>query len=105
MTEKLPGSPDDPISIPLHPKHWVILVSAVDLLNQQAMKRVAELRQQGIDHTTLPEATVTALTAPMIVRGILVKELTARGVMTEDANKRFGYDRISEEIRKYRDGV
>jgi hypothetical protein len=71
----------------------------------KATERIQELKRQGIDHTTLPNPTVTSLAAPLIVRGILVKELTQKGVMTPEANVTLGIDGIMEAIRKYRDNA
>jgi len=105
MNASDPPSGDDLISIPLHPKHWVVIVGAIDMLNEQAMKRVDHLRRQGVDHSTLPHEMITALASPAIVRGILVKELAARGIMTAQANQQVGIDKIMDAIKKFRDNV
>jgi hypothetical protein len=93
---------DKPISISLHPKHWVVMVAAVDLLNQSAMNRIADLKRQGVDQSTLSATTVTALAAPTIVRGILIKELAAQGVMTPQTNAALGIDALMDAIEKHR---
>jgi hypothetical protein len=95
-------SNDESISIALHPKHWVIIMAAIDALNQTSMKRLEELKRQGVDHTTLPSATITALAAPMIVRGILTKELTDHGVMTPESNEKFGIEQIMKAVEDFR---
>jgi hypothetical protein len=102
MAELSKAVPDQPISIALHPKHWVIVVAAIDSLHQSALHRIEELKKQGVDHSTLPPTTVSALTGPMMVRGILVKELTAHCVMTPEANAALGIDAIMKEVEKYR---
>jgi len=96
---------DELISIPLHEKHWVIVLAGVEALVQDATRRIKELKAQGVDHSTLPEPMVTALAAPTIVRGILVKALTEHGLMTPEANARMGIDKINEAIQKYRKNV
>src|SRR5437867_3469120 len=98
MSEQAVDAGDEPISIPLHQKHWVVVLAALEQVNELAAKKVEELKKQGIDHSTLPAPMVTALAAPLIVRGIIVKELTARGVMTPEANARLGIDRIMDAI-------
>jgi hypothetical protein len=95
-------SDDEMISIALHPKHWVILMAAIDALNQVSMRQLEELKRQGVDHGTLRPATVKALVGPTIVRGILTKELTVKGVMTPESNAKFGIDAITEAIEKFR---
>jgi hypothetical protein len=96
---------DKPISISLHPKHWVVVVAAVDLLNQSAMNRIAELKRQGVDQSTLALPMVSALASPSIIRGILVKELAAQGIITPEANSAFGIDALSDAIEKHRRAV
>jgi hypothetical protein len=93
---------DKPISISLHPKHWVVIVAAVDLLNQSAMNRIAELKRQGVNQSTLPATTITALASPTIVRGLLIKELAAQGVMTPEINTALGIDALMDAIEKHR---
>jgi hypothetical protein len=96
---------DEPISIPLHAKHWVIILAALEAVVKNADNRIQELKRQGVDHTMLAPAVVTSLAAPTIVRGIIVKALTDRGVMTPEANQQLGIDRIMEQIRKFNEGV
>ena len=93
---------DKPISISLHPKHWVVIVAAVDQLNQSAMNRIAELKRQGVDQSTLPGPMISALAGPAIVRGILIKELAAQGVMTPEVNTSLGIDALMDAIEKHR---
>jgi len=100
MSESTPPI-DAPISIALHPKHWIVVLAALERLVTEGTRRVEELKRQGVDHTTLPQATITSLTAPTIARGIIVKALTEKGVMTPQANQQLGIDRIMEEIRKF----
>jgi hypothetical protein len=96
---------DEQISISLVPKHWVVVLAALEGLVAKATARVQELKRQGVDHTTLANPIVTSLAAPTIVRGILVKELTQKGVMTPEANATLGIDGIMEAIRNYRDNA
>src|SRR6266850_1391455 len=56
---------DAPISIPLHPKHWVIVLAGVEGLVKDAAKRVKELKAQKVDQSTLPHAMITALADPI----------------------------------------
>ncbi|HVT87628.1 MAG TPA: hypothetical protein VHD56_02145 [Tepidisphaeraceae bacterium] len=102
MGDQSVGSDDELISIPLHQKHWVVLLGSLENTVEQTRARITELRSQGIDHTTLPDPLVTALAAPTIVRGIIVKELAARGIMKPGADANMGVDRIMDEIRKFR---
>jgi|SRR6267142_6475739 len=96
---------DAPISIPLHPKHWVIVLAGVEGLVKDAAKRVKELKAQKVDQSTLPHAMITALAAPTIVRGIITKALTEHGIMTPEANARLGIDKINEAIQTYRESI
>lgn len=68
-----------------------------------------KLRQKGIklneiDSTLdqLDEAHVTAITAPLIIRGVIVKELVARGIMTPEADKRVGIDTLLEAAEDFK---
>jgi hypothetical protein len=102
MMSESPSNPDDAaISIPLHPKHWVVVLGAIERLCQLTTKKVDDLKRQGVDHNTLDPAVISALAGPTIVRGIIIKELTARGLMKPEANAQLGIDRIMEEIRKF----
>jgi hypothetical protein len=104
MAEQHPNA-DEQIPIALVPKHWVVVVAALEGLVAHATARIESLKRQGVDHTTLPDPVVTSLAAPLIVRGILLKELTKKGVMTAEANQKFGIDQIMDAIRKYRDNA
>lgn len=92
-----------PIAFPV--KYWVIILGAIDQANRLAMREVEELRKQKLDPALLPEPMVTALAGPAIIRGVIVKELTERGVMKPEANEQFGIDRIMDRVRKYRESL
>lgn len=93
---------DELISIPLHPKHWVILIAAIEKLNEAATSKIADLKNEKVDVGMMPNEMVTALAAPAIIRGILIKALSDRGVMTPEANAKFGIDKIKAAIEKFR---
>lgn len=99
----VPKVEDTPITISLVPRHWVVVLGALERLSQTTQAKVQELKKQGVDHATLDPAVVTALAGPTIIRGIILKELTQHGVMTPEANALLGIDRIMEQIRKYRE--
>lgn len=83
------------IAITFPERHWVVVLKAINELNIIAQKRIGELRDRGItDVNTLTLAEQTALAGPVIIQGVIVKELAAHGVMTPEANERMGIDKV-----------
>lgn len=89
------------ISIAFPERHWVVLLAAIHQVNELAQRKIGELREQGItDINTLPKETITSLAAPLIIRGVIVKELAAHGVMTPEANAREGIDQVLDSAQE-----
>jgi hypothetical protein len=91
---------ETPFPISLAPRHWIVILGALELINEKSMQIIDDIRKQGVDPKSLSEAGTTALVGPALVRGIIVKELAARGFMTAEANERFGIDKILEGVRR-----
>lgn len=83
------------IRIALTERHWVILLA---LLNQFIAKKVApaveDLRKQGVKLEDIDDTQVATLAGPIMIQGIIIKELAARGVVKPEANWKMGIDKI-----------
>jgi hypothetical protein len=111
MSKKVDHEDENPmIQIALTAKHWVVLLA---ILNQTISNKIApavqKLRERGTTPddviTTLKElddAQTTALAGPLIIQGIIVKELVARGIMTPDADEKIGIDRLMNFAEEFR---
>lgn len=70
-------------------------------LIQASSKKIEELREKKIAPESIPDALTTALIGPVIARGMIIKELAARGVMKKEANELMGVDRINALSKEY----
>jgi hypothetical protein len=70
------------ISVTLPDRHWVVILALLqDYIDGTSMPRLEELKEKGIDPETLSREEITALTGPLLARGLIVKELVNHGVM------------------------
>ncbi|HVG32758.1 MAG TPA: hypothetical protein VM911_06750 [Pyrinomonadaceae bacterium] len=91
------------IRIALAERHWVMLLG---LLNQFIVKSVGpeieKLKKQGIQFEDIDDVQATVLGGPILVRGIIVKELVAKGVMRPEADERVGIDKIMGAVEDFK---
>jgi hypothetical protein len=100
QNETLRNIGDDPISITLPSNYWIVVLGALDGLQQKFVApRLAEMRRRGIDHTQLPREETIALAGPIRALGMIVTQLAEKGVMTEEAKQRVGIDALDEKAR------
>jgi hypothetical protein len=98
-----PSQPaEQEIPITLVEKHWVVVLGLLeDHIQTRSLPAIKEMRSKGTDPNTLAPETITVLAAPIFVRGIIVKELVARGVMKQEADDKLGIDQLMGRVEKY----
>ena len=97
-----PQPPEDqPLSIGLAPRHWTLILT---LLNEwiatQVPRIIEDLRRKGVDPDNVPEPYGALTAGALIAQGVIVKELTEKGVMTDEANKRLGIDSLFAKLKE-----
>ena len=91
------------IRIGLPERHWVVLLAILDQVIQKTVgPEIERLKKKGIKLTEITDEQATTLAGPLMIRGIIVKELVARGVMKPEAEKRLGIDKLLEAAEKFR---
>lgn len=91
---------DTPISIPLPIKYWTVILAGLEPLVEVMFKAMDDLRQKKIDPKELPEAQVTALTGPLITRGIIIDELYKLGLIKKEGKESIGLETIIKKLDK-----
>jgi hypothetical protein len=88
-----------PIAISLVPRHWVLVLGCLnEFIHTKVGPRIDKLREQGADPNTVPSAERTVLAGSVIAQGIIIKELTAHGVITKEANDKLGVDALMKRL-------
>ncbi|MRG96010.1 hypothetical protein [Polyangium spumosum] len=85
-------------SITLKEHQWIVVLAALERLIPGALKGIEDLKANGTDPKDLPPHLTAALGGPIVVRGIIVKELAARGVLSEEADKLVGIDSLMKNV-------
>jgi hypothetical protein len=93
-----------PVAISLVPRQWVVVLACLnEFIHTKVGPRIDKLREQGADPKAVSSAERTVLAGSVIAQGLIIKELAAHGVMTEEANDKLGIDalmrRLSQEGR------
>ena len=76
-----------------------ILDQAID---KSVRPGIEKLKKKGIKLTEITEEQATTLAGPIMIRGVIVKELVSRGVMKPEAQERLGIDKLMEAAEKFR---
>lgn len=95
------GNGEKLITITMSESRWIVALGALDLLVPHALRGIDELKQKGIKPEDVPREQAIALGGPVVVRGILVKELAAHGIMTPEANEKLGIDALLARLRAH----
>ena len=91
------------ISITLPERHWVIILALLeDFIQTKSFPAVKELIAKGVKPEELDSTEVSATMGPVFARGIIIKELAARGVMTPKANDEMGIDKLMEIAARFK---
>jgi hypothetical protein len=91
------------IRIALPERNWVVLLAILDQYIGKSVKPELErLRKKGTKFEDLDDIQGATLGGPIMIRGIIVKELTARGVMKPGANERIGIDKIMADAENFK---
>lgn len=93
---------EEPIAISLPPRQWVVILGCLnDFIHTKVGPRIEKLREQGLDPKAVSSADRTVLAGSVIAQGIIIKELTAHGVMTEEANDKLGVDALMKRLSEH----
>ena len=76
-----------------------ILDQAID---KSVRPGIEKLKKKGIKLTEITDEQAATLAGPLMIRGVIVKELVARGVMKPEAQERLGIDKLIEVAEKFR---
>jgi len=107
---KIKNIQDDPlIQIELPARQWVVLLAILNgTIREKIAPAVEKLRERGItlDNVNakleeIEEAQVTALAGPLIIQGVIIKELTAKGIMNPVINERIGIDALLDRGEEF----
>jgi hypothetical protein len=93
-----------PIRVELAGRQWVAVLGIIDGFVETTIgPQLRELQKRGARPSDVPEHLRTALTAPVIARGVIVKALHEAGIMTPEANQKFGIDNLMKLAQQYLD--
>ena len=107
---KIQNIEEDPqIQIELPARHWVLLLAILHTtIRDKIAPAIEKLRERGITlenvNATLDQiddSQKTVLAGPLIIQGVIIKELTAKGIMTPDANERIGIDALLDRAQEF----
>jgi hypothetical protein len=91
------------IRIGLPERHWIVLLAILDeVIHKNVKPGIEKLKKKGIKLTEITDEQATTLAGPLMIRGIIVKELISRGVMKPEAEKKLGIDKLFEAAEKFR---
>jgi hypothetical protein len=91
------------IRIALPERHWVALLAILEgYIRKTALPAIEKLKRKGTRFEEVDETQTAALVAPLMIRGVIVKELVARGVMSPEANERLGIDKLLADAEKFK---
>ena len=100
---KEPKRKEQTIRIGLSERHWVVLLGILDqVIDKSVQPGIEKLKKKGIKLTEITDEQATTLAGPLMIRGIIVKELISRGVMKPEAEKRLAIDKLFEAAEKFR---
>lgn len=100
---KEPKHKEQTIRIALPERHWVVLLAILDqAIDKTVRPEIEKLKKKGIILTEITDEQATTLAGPLMIRGVIVKELVSMGVMKPEAQKRLGIDKLMEAAEKFR---
>src|SRR4051794_16928751 len=91
----------DPVSVEMPARHWVAVMHALNhIITEHLKPKIEEMRAAGIDVKSLPREEITALSGPIIALGNITTAMHAAGQVTDEANEKFGVDKLKEWVRR-----
>lgn len=103
MSEPI-NTTDAEIPITLPERHWVVILGLLeDFIHRICVPKIKQMQTSGIDPKAISQAEVTATIGPVFARGIIVKELVARGVMKQEADDKLGIDKLLALAQQFKD--
>jgi len=100
---KEPKRKEQTIRVALPERHWVVLLAILDqAIDKSVRPGIEKLKKKGIKLTEITDEQATTLAGPLMIRGVIVKELVSRGVMKPEAQERLGIDKLMEAAEKFR---
>ncbi len=100
-----PTSPPDEqqIAITLPERHWVIILGLLENhIQTKSFPAVEEMIARGEDPQKLDSTQVSTTMGPIFARGIIIKELVARGIMKPDAKDQMGIDKLMAMAERFK---
>jgi hypothetical protein len=94
------GSLNEQIALSFPLKHWLVILAAIEQMNETSKRMIRDAIASKAEPATLDSNATLLMAGPMLIRGVIVKELAARGVMTAEADEQLGIDRIMEFVGK-----
>jgi hypothetical protein len=91
------------IRIALPERHWVVLLGILETFISGSVKpELDRLKKKGVKLKDIDDTQAVTLAGPLMIRGVIVKELVARGVMRPEADDRIGIDKLLEAAEDFK---
>jgi hypothetical protein len=91
------------IRIALPERHWVVLLGILETFISGSVKpELDRLKKKGVKLKDIDDTQAVTLAGPLMIRGVIVKELVARGVMRPEAADRIGIDKLLEAAEEFK---
>jgi hypothetical protein len=81
-------------------RHWLVILAAIDRLIPSSARAIEDLREKGTKPQDIPRHMMTAIAGPIIIRGVIIKELVERGIMRPEANEQMGIDALMAGLKE-----
>ena len=92
------------IKVELAGRQWITVLAILDhFVQTKLVPQFQDLQKRRARPGDVPEHIRTALTGPLIARGVIVKALHEAGIMTPEANQELGIDRLMKPAQQYLD--
>jgi hypothetical protein len=93
-----------PIRVELAGRQWITVLAMLDGFVQTKLgPQLRDLQKHRAKPSDVPEHMKTVLTGPLIARSVIVKALHEAGIMTPEANEKFGIDQLMKLAQQYLD--
>jgi hypothetical protein len=94
------------IRIALPERHWVVLLALLDQFIGKSVKPALEdLIKKGVKLEEIDDIQSATLAGPIMIRGLIIKELAARGIIKPEANWQMGIDKIMAGVDEFKKAI
>src|SRR5829696_3651577 len=95
MNKKREPYEEQMVRIAFPERYWVVLLGLLDeFITKKVKPEMESLRKKGVTLEDVDETQSAILAGPIMIRGQIIKELSARGVVKPEANWKVGIDAL-----------